>query len=270
MAVEGSERRRQQPLRWLARLVHGVIRRPEERAVFHFIGQTMTRNNHYQVYLAMYCGMGLALAVACATTLVPSSGNIRWALSSKGLHAVMPLLLFWAITGLRAAFAFPLNLSAGWVFRITGVRTSECATAARRWTFLCAVSVTCSILTVLGLAGWGARQLFVQAVCGVCLCILLTDGFFLFNQSVPFNQPRMPGRTSLPLMLTLYVGVLPPAIFGAISLEMAIEKHLMKLLLVVLPTAFARVAFVALRSGPEEVKEEMEGYEGEFQLLGLG
>ena len=269
MAVEGSSRRRRQPLRWLARLVHGVVRRPGEHAVFHFIGQTMARNNRYQVYLAMYCGTGLALAVACVTTLVPSNGNMQWTLSSRGLHAVMPLLLFWVIAGLRAAFAFPLNLSAGWVFRITGVRTSECATAARRWTFLCAMGVMCSILAVLGLAGWDARQLFVQAVCGICLCILLTDGFFLFQQSVPFNRPRMPGRTSLPLMLTLYVGVLPPAIFGATSMEMAIERHLAKLLLVVLPTALAHVAFGATRNGPEEVEEEMEVYEGEFQLLGL-
>jgi hypothetical protein len=49
----------------------------------------------------------------------------------------------------------------------------------------------------------------------------------------------MPGRTSLPLMLTLYVGVLPPAIVGVIFMEMAMEKDLMKLLLVVLPTALA-------------------------------
>jgi hypothetical protein len=269
MAVEGSSRRRRQPLRWLARLVNGVVRRPGERAVFHFIGQTMARNNRYQVYLAMYCGTGLALAVACATTLVSSNGNIRWALSSRGLHAVMPLFLFWVIAGLRAAFAFPVNLSAGWVFRITGVRASECAAAARRWTFLCAMGVMCSILMVLRIAGWDARQLFVQAVYGFCLCILLTDGFFLFQQSVPFNRPRMPGRTSLPLVLTLYVGILPPALFEIILMEMASEKHLAKLLLVVLPTALAHVAFRVLSNGPDEVEEEMEGYEGEFQLLGL-
>jgi hypothetical protein len=70
-------------------------------------------------------------------------------------------------------------------------------------------------------------------------------------------------------MLTLYVGVLPPAIFGAIFVGMAIGRHLLKLLWVVLPTALAHVASGVLRNGPEEVEEEMEGYEGEFQLLGL-
>jgi hypothetical protein len=269
MAIEGSSRGKRQSWRWSNRILHSIVRRPGERAVFHFIGQTMARNNRYQVYLAVYCGSGLALAVACATTVTPADGHIHYTLSSRGLHAVMPLLLFWMIAGLRAAFAFPLNLSAGWVFRITGVRTSECAAAARRWTLLCALSVTCGILIALRVANWSARQIVVQAVVGACLCVLLTDGFFAFHQSVPFNRPRMPGRTNLPLMLTLYVGVLPPAIVGIIFMEMTIERHPVKLLLAVLPTALLHVMFRALRNGPEEVEEEMEGYEGEFQLLGL-
>jgi hypothetical protein len=52
-------------------------------------------------------------------------------------------------------------------------------------------------------------------------------------------------------------------------MEMASEKHLAKLLLVVLPTALVHVIVKALANGPDEVEEEMEGYEGEFQLLGL-
>ncbi len=269
MAIEGSSRGQRQSWQWSNRIIHSMVRRPGERAAFHFIGQTMARNNKYQVYLAVYCGSGLALAIACATIVTSSAGHIHYTLSSRGLHAVMPLLLFWTIAGLRAAFAFPLNLSAGWVFRITGVRTSECASAARRWTLLCAFSVMCAILISLRVANWSARQILVQAVVGACLCVLLTDGFFALHQSVPFNRPRMPGRTSLPLMLTLYVGVLPPSIVGIIILEMTTERHPLELLVAVLPTIILHVAFTVLRNGPDEVEEEMEGYEGEFQLLGL-
>jgi hypothetical protein len=269
MAIEGSSRSKWQGWRWANRILHSIVRRPGERAVFHFIGQTMARNNRYQVYLAMYCGAGLALAVACATAVTPSGSHIDYTLSIRGLHAVMPLLLFLVIAGLRAAFVFPLNLSAGWIFRITGVRTSECATAARRWTLRCALLTMCSILVSLRGAGWDARQLIVQAVFGLCLCVLLTDGFFAFQRAVPFNRPRMPGRTSLPLMLTLYVGVLPPAIIGVVLMEMALEKEMWKLLWVVLTVVLAHAGFRVLNSWPEEIEEEMEGYEGEFQLLGL-
>jgi hypothetical protein len=269
MAIEGGSRRRRQPSRWLERMVHGVVRRPGERAVFHFIGQTIARNNRYQVYLAMYCGTGLALAVACAVGFRVDAGRMQAALSDEGLHAVMPLLLFWVIAGLRTAFAFPLNLPAGWIFRVTGVNLSECAAAARRWVLWCAGGVMYCILGALVLAGGDVRHLLVQAVCGLCLCILLTDGFFLVQQGVPFNRPRMPGRTSFALMLTLYIGVFPPFIFAVIYMERVMEKNLLKLVLLGVVTIATHAVLDLLRRRSEEVEEEMEGYEGEFQLLGL-
>ena len=182
---------------------------------------------------------------------------------------MMPLLLFWVVAGLRTAFAFPLNLPAGWIFRVTGVNVAECAAAARKWVLSCAVGVMCCIVLALRAAGWDARHLLVQVVCGLCLSVLLTDGFFFLHPSVPFNRPRMPGRTSLPLMLTLYVGVFPPFIFAMVDTELLVEKHLAKLLLLGIATAVIHVASGRLRRASEEVEEEMEGYEGEFQLLGL-
>jgi hypothetical protein len=267
-AMEGSSRGRREPMQWMRRLVQRVVQRPGERAVFHFIGQTMARNNRYQVYLAMYCGTGLAIVVACAVSFRVSSGGIQPVLSVRGLHGMMPVLLFWVIAGLRTAFGFPLNLSAGWIFRVTGVRMSECADAARRWVFFCAVGVMCCVLAVLRGAGWGVRQLLVQAVCGLCLSVLITEGLFFFQESVPFNRPRLPGRTSLPLMLTLYVGVLPPAVMWMVEFEVMLEMHVTRLGLVLVTTGVIYALLAVLRE-PGEVEEEMEGYEGEFQLLGL-
>jgi hypothetical protein len=94
MAVEGGTRKRKESSRWLAELVHSVVRLPGERAVFHFIGQTLRRNNRYQAYLAMYCGTGLALALAVAVNVRVKDGDVSPGLSDAGLHAVMPLLVF--------------------------------------------------------------------------------------------------------------------------------------------------------------------------------
>jgi hypothetical protein len=268
MAVEGATSKRGQPSRWLAGLVHSVVRHPGERAAFHFIGQTIVRNNRYQVYLAMYCGSGLALAVACGVTFHITRGSVHAALSYEGLHAILPLLLFWTIAGLRNAFAFPLNLAAGWVFRVTGVSIAQCAAGARKWVLGCAAGMMCCVLAALRLAGWDARHMLVQAVCGLCLCVLLTDGLFFSQEAVPFNQPRMPARTNFPLMLTLYVGVFPFFVFVVTQMELHIEKHLSRLLLLGLATALAH-AMALLRNRSQETEEEMEGYEGEFQLLGL-
>jgi hypothetical protein len=269
LAIEGSSRMRRRPSPWWNLLIHRVVRRASERAVFHFIGQTIGRKNRYQVYLAMYCGSGLALAIACAVVFRTKGHQLQPALSQEGLYAVMPLLLFWIIAGLRAAFAFPTNLTAGWIFRVTGVSVRECTAAGRRWVLICAWIVMCCVLAALRLAGWDPRHLLVQLVCGLCLCTLLTDGFFAFHNGVPFNHPRMPGTKSLPLMLTLYIGVLPPALFGFIRLEMFYERSLVQLLLLGLGVTALHLGLNRLQTGPEEVEEEMEGYEGEFQVLGL-
>lgn len=269
MAIEGSSGSGRRTSTWRSWLIHRVVRRPGERAVFHFIGQTIRRKNRYQVYLAMYCGSGLALAIACAAMFRTNGHGVQPALSQEGLHAVMPLLLFWVIAGLRAAFAFPMDMAAGWVFRVTGVSVSECAAAGRRWVLLCAWGVMGCILGALRFVGWDLHRILVQLVWGLCLCTLLTDGFFALQRSVPFNQPRMPGKTSLPLMLTLYVGVLPPALFWIMRVEIGYEKSLMRLLPLGLGVAALHMGLGRLQPGPDEIEEEMEGYEGEFQVLGL-
>ena len=269
MAIEGTTQRLRRPSLGWTWLIHRALQQPGERAVFHFIGRTIAGKTRYQVYLAMYGGSGLALAIACAVVFRINGDRLQPAFSQEGLHAVMPLLLFWVIAGLRAAFAFPTDLAARWVFRVTGASVRECAAAGRRWALLSAWGVMGCVLAVLRLAGWDARRLLVQLVCGLCLCTLLTDGLFAFDKGIPFNHPRMPGTKSLPLMLTLYVGVLPPSLFGVIWLEMQYEKDLLKLLLLGLGVTALHVGYRRLQTGPEEVEEEMEGYEGEFQVLGL-
>lgn len=70
-------------------------------------------------------------------------------------------------------------------------------------------------------------------------------------------------------MLTLYLGILPLFILWVIHIEMQIEKNLTKLLLLTLVAIAIHGASGVLRRRFGEVEEEIEGYEGEFQLLGL-
>ena len=269
MAIEGTSQPRPPQPAWARRLLDLIARSPGERGVLVFTGQTLARNNHYQVYLALYAGTGLALAIACAFNLDTAGATIRLQLSEAGLHAVVPLLIFWIAAGLRAAFAFPLNLPAGWIFRITAVPVSTCAGAARRSVRLAVAAMLLCVIGIFIAKGISPRMLLVQLIAGLCLSILLVDLFFALYRSVPFNQSRLPGRTSLPLVLTLYVGIFPLFVFAVVSLELQWEHHLLKLLYLVLGTTAVHLGVRRLQTGPDEVEEEMEGYEGEFQLLGL-
>jgi len=261
---KGSERRE-----WISGLVHRVIRCPEERAVFHFIGQTMARNGRYHVYMAIYFGAGLALAISCATRVQTIAGVPQATLSKFGLHAVMPLLVFWTVAGVKMAFAFPLQLQARWIFRTTGARLESCVAAVRKWALGCGLSVVFAVMAVLAGMGVGARALAIQAACGVCLCAVLVEGFFFAQTTVPFSQARRPGRTSLPLVLTLYLGVLPPFIFAMVFLEMKIERHWLWLLVAVGLVPVVHWVLGWLRDRSVLVEEEREGSGGEVQLLGV-
>ena len=269
LTFEGATGKRRPPPRLIPLLMDRLVRRPGERAVFHFIGQTMARNNRYQVYLAIYGGTGLAIAIACAITSTARTNHIVFGLSQSGLHAIAPLLLFWLIAGLRTAFAFPLSLQSRWVFRITGVDLRECAAAARHWVLACAFTLAFANVVLLATVGWNLRQLLVQGICGACLTMLLTDAFFLNLRGVPFNQPRMPGRTNFPLVLTLYLGVLPVFVIAAVRVEARMEQRIVPLLLLIVATVLIHRWSELKHSEPAEIEEEMEGYEGEFQLLGL-
>jgi hypothetical protein len=63
--------------------------------------------------------------------------------------------------------------------------------------------------------------------------------------------------------------VLSPFVFGVIYVEMEVEKSLMKLVFLAVGTGLIHAGIALLNDKPAEIEEEMEGYEGEFQLLGL-
>jgi len=269
IAMEGAIPKQKRKGQWMDAMLHRLVKRPGERAVFHFIGQTLRRESRYQVYLAMYCGAGLALAVSSVVVLRNAGGSVHAGVSSEGMDVVVPLLVFWGVTGLRNAFGFPVNLQAGWMFRVTGVRMSESASATRMWVRLYAVVVMGVAAVALLAAGCSLERLMVQCVCGATLGLLLSEGFFFYQPSVPFNRPRMPGRTNFPMLLTMYFGVFPLLMIYVVKLETQLAAHPLRLLWVVLLAVAARLMFVALRKLLGEAEEVAEGYDGEFVLLGL-
>lgn len=270
MSIEGNAGLRGAPVVSMNRLVAGVVPLAARRAVTYFIGQTIARNSRYQVYLAMYCGTGLALAIACVVTFVSRGGGLRPSVSMEGLHAVMPLALFWIVAGLRMAFALPLNLPARWVFHVTGAEREVCISATRVWALVCGWAALAMLLPVLWVAGMGMRGLLVQAVCGICLCAVLVDGMLFANHGIPFAQPRSPGKTSLPLMLTLFVGILPVYCAGMVWAETWLERKPVWLLAAVAVVPAAHLVIEMLRRRSQATLEDGDEIEGEFQLLGLG
>jgi len=69
--------------------------------------------------------------------------------------------------------------------------------------------------------------------------------------------------------LDAYLGIFPLMLTQIIRLEAALAHNLRLLFWVVLATVAMRAAFLALRRLLGDFEEEVEGYDGEFVLLGL-
>jgi hypothetical protein len=133
----------------------------------------------------------------------------------------------------------------------------------------CALTFVACGLIGLGAMHWDRKQILVQVVCGLATSFLLTDAFFFSQWAVPFNRPRMPGRASLPLMLTLYIGGFPVLLGRVVLLEFWMEKSLLHVLWIALTTIALRASINGLRRWLGDEVEPAEGYDGEFVLLGL-
>jgi hypothetical protein len=214
---------------WLAApmrtALHGTLLRvPQQRGVFHFIGQTLTRTPRHRVYLAMYGGLGLALVVACALVIHPGRGGARLALSPEGLRAAVPIVAFWTVAGLRAAFLGPADRRVNWIFRIIHGKPGWDESAATQiWVLLWALALTlASVALACAVAPpelRGRGRLGIQIFAAVSLCLLLTDAFFLNVKTIPFTAARAPGSMNLAYVLIQYFGLFPPLVLIALGLE---------------------------------------------------
>jgi hypothetical protein len=225
--VEGSGARSTQS--WFAGpilmlLHHTLLRAPQQRGIFHFIGQTLSRTPRHRVYLAMYGGLGLALVTSCALMFKLGHGTVRLALSTEGLRAAAPIIAFWTVAGLRAAFLGPADRRVNWIFRIIhGKPGWDESAATRMWVFVWALSLTLGSIALIHLVAlhdlrdW--KSFVIQIFTGISLCLLLTDAFFLNVKTVPFTGTLSPPSMNLAYILIQYFGLFPPLVLITLSLE---------------------------------------------------
>jgi hypothetical protein len=217
-----SERSWDKPVNWL---VHAtVLRVPVGRAIYHFIGQTLLRTHRHRVYLAMYGGVGLALMVACGVMLQIEPERIRLVTSAEGLQAAVPIAAFWAVAGLRNAFASRVDQQGRWVFHVIRGRPGlKELVPGKRWAFFWALVLTLTTVLIGRLIGpremqdW--RETGIQVFAAASLCLLLGDLFFLKDTMIPFSGVRPASKASLAVVLIEYVALFPPLVLVAVSVE---------------------------------------------------
>jgi hypothetical protein len=274
-AMEGDGKAQRQPGRsWLRPLLHRMLRMPQQRAVFHFVTQTITRSPKYQLYFAFYGGVGLALAACCSLVLRERNGALGVGISDVGIRAVLPMLLFWMAMGLRTAFAFPVDMRARWVFPMSIVagkkaEVTQTARAGQLWLLLAQlglIAVLPILLTIAGLWWW---PVMLEIACGLLVAALLTAALFLGRTQIPFTRPRLPGRKALPVVMVTYAAVFPALVLSAVQLEMAAERRALVVAWAVMVVAATLVvlALIDLLARKEIIEGFSEDEEEDGPLL---
>jgi hypothetical protein len=237
--IEGSGRRRRVApfLRPEQLILHAMlVRRPVQRAVFHFISQTIERVPRYRIYLVLYGGIGLSVVTATVLRFTAVRHQIHVDVSIDGIRAAAGIVIFWTVAGLRMAFFSSGNQRGRWVFRVLLGHPPDLPTAleqfyaTKTWVLLWSATVAIAACFTLHVIAprelTSARATVAQLLLALSLCVVLTDAFFLNVCSVPFTSEQSGENPNLALTVLKYFTFFPLVAAIPIRIEPWIEKTL--------------------------------------------
>ncbi len=106
--------------RFTAWLIARIFSEPLDRAIVLFTARTAMRSRQHRLLLAVYAGIGFAIALVYARDLVDARS--KWYELNVPMLAGSLVLLFFAVIGTRAVFSLPIALPANWILRIAVAR----------------------------------------------------------------------------------------------------------------------------------------------------
>jgi hypothetical protein len=226
---------------WFSRaasaVVRGVfVRRPEEQAIVGFVLRAIARSSRHTMLMAIYVGLGVALAGTFALSefirLGPaalSSPLARWPARTAPPMAilVMPLVISAALAcGVRILITIPAEMNARWVFMTASISPRRADAAAHKALLLIVVPpvMVAAALSAGGL--WGAAIGTAHAVYCGALALLLCEIVLLTYRGVPLTRPYVPGGSRFHMLWALYLSAFLTYTFSSVGLELALLRSI--------------------------------------------
>ena len=210
-----------------------LVRSAAERAIFFFTWQTLLRLERLQLYLSMYAGLGLALALSALLAFQIQGPHASLVLAQSGIRVTPIILSFWAIFGLRSALLSPVGQRGSWIFPvISGApRFAEIQGASTLVSLLAsALSLLAALLLdTIAPSGFSSyRFVLAQVLVSVGASLLLTHIIFLTRRSIPFTEARPASTEELPVLLvSCFVGF-PLWVYFALQVQLWSEISLVR------------------------------------------
>jgi hypothetical protein len=212
-----------------------ILRLPAQRAIFHFISQTILRAQRQRVMLAMYGGLAIALTLSGTLAFRVGDGHVRPVLLPSGIRSAIPVMVFWTVAGLRSVLASPIDRRGAWLFRVIIGRPNAGHLAGTRvWVTLWATVIGLATAIALHALSSGSPQSRLttldQLLIAIGVSFLLADIFLFSVRSVPFTHLRKSSITDLPLVIVRYVVLFPLLVAILVHNEAGIEASALHLL----------------------------------------
>ena len=114
---------------------------------------------------------------------------------AAGLLSVPLTLSFFAVSGLRAAFNFPAELRANWIFQICESEDSmPHMRAARKWIVLMGMAPLFGLLAPLEVYFRGWRLGFIHLSFALALSLVLLSLLLIWFRKIPLRVPTSRAR----------------------------------------------------------------------------
>jgi hypothetical protein len=185
-----------------------LLPHPLERASFHFISNTILRNARQRLFLAVYAGVAVAVALPALVWVRshPASDGSLVEFTPEGLLTLPLALSFFAITGLRAAFNFPAELRANWIFQMA--ENEDCAVhirGVRKWVIVMALAPLTMALAPFEIWMRGWRLATIHLTFALVLALVLLHLLLVWFRKIPFTCSYFPGKTSMAVVTLIYI-----------------------------------------------------------------
>jgi len=197
------------PGRIRTRLEHAANRwllpHPLERATFHFISNTILRNPRQRLFLATYAGVAVSMAIPSMVRIDARPGEPLAVFVPAGL-LILPLTLsFFVVTGLRAAFNFPAELRANWIFQVCDSEKSvQHIAASRKWIALLGLAPVTLLLLPFEIYFRGPLAAAIHLSVALLLALILLNALLVWLRKIPFTCSYLPGKTSMAALALFY------------------------------------------------------------------
>jgi hypothetical protein len=223
------------------------LRKPAERAVFHFARGTILRSPRHRLYLGAYAGVGLALTLVGIASTILRSADVGIERYDPSLLSIPLVMSFCVLCGLRFTFTVPSELGANWIFRLVQSAPPHdyrCGVRKVMWIFG-VVPLPLSLFPFYA-ALWGGQASFLHLIFVFTLAGILAEILLLRFQKIPFACSYLPGKANLKLYWFPYAASFALYAYGMASIERKMLEYPIRFVIFYI-AAFAVLCYLALR-----------------------